>query len=252
MHKTAIRLLSGTSLEGPARRTYAFGRRHIPAKLLSPEAAKSLAYDRMTLNIASQTLANGGSSIDIGAHEGKILQSLVKFSFGPHWAFEPMPAFAERLRRRFPGVNVNEAALGDSSGKVEFRYLPHASAYSSLLNRPEIEQGQVVRQLYVKLCKLDDCIPQTAQVKFVKIDVEGVEAAVLRGGRLLLSRCKPVTIFECAPASLPECVAALEGTGLRISFLADFMAGIQRSTDEIVRIGRERGEYYYVAAPERH
>ena len=40
-------------------------------------------YDRMTLQIASQALANGGGSIDIGANEGEILRHLIRMSLGP-------------------------------------------------------------------------------------------------------------------------------------------------------------------------
>jgi len=49
--------------------------------------------------------------VDIGAHEGEILKWLVRLSPGPHWAFEPIPACAARLRRRFPDVTVEQAAL---------------------------------------------------------------------------------------------------------------------------------------------
>jgi hypothetical protein len=49
-------------------------------------------------------------------------------------------------------------------------------------------------------------------------------------------------------SELPSCVAALEGTGLDVSFLADFLERTYLPAEEVMRTGRERGEYYYVAS----
>ena len=247
LHKHAAVLLSGTPLEAPMRRAYNATRSHLPERFLSENTVKARNYDVMTLQIAREALASGGSSIDVGAHEGDILRHLVKYSPGPHWAFEPIPSFAKRLRRRFPAVTVEPIALGDSNGSAEFHFLPGAAAYSSLLDRPEIERGQVIERLTVHVRTLDDYLPADVEIAFVKIDVEGAESAVLRGAHALLRRCQPVTVFECASAKLPDCIDALQGTGLHVSFLADLLAGTTRDHDEVARLGRERGEYYYVA-----
>jgi FkbM family methyltransferase len=201
----------------------------------------------MTVQIARQALSDGGSAIDVGAHEGTVLQHLVKYSPGPHWAFEPIPSFAARLQRRFPKVAVEPIALSDSSGQAEFNFLPGAAAFSSLLERAEIKNGQLVKRLTVQVRTLDDYLPADATIAFLKIDVEGAEPSVLRGARHLLRRCQPVTVFECGSARLPECIDALQGTEMRVSFLADFLAGLTRPEEEVASLGRERGEYYYVA-----
>lgn len=240
-------LLSGSPLESPIRRTYNAITTHIPASLLSEAALKGRNYDVMTLQIAQRTLCNGGSAIDVGAHEGGILRHLVKYSPGPHWAFEAIPSFAARLQRRFPNVTVEPIALSDSNGYAEFRFLPGAAAYSSLLKRTEIENGQLVKQVTVQVRALDDYLPPDANVAFLKIDVEGAEASVLRGARLLLRRCQPVTVFECGSSKLPDCIDALQEAGMRVSFLADFLEGVTRPEEQVVSLGRERGEYYYVA-----
>ncbi len=249
MREYVTTLLSGTFLEGPARRTYTASHALIPDRLLPPEAVKSRDYDRMTLRIAGIALADGGSAIDIGAHEGDILRHLVRMSPGPHWAFEPIPAFAARLCRRFPGVTVDQAALSDHGGEAEFRFMPGAAAYSSLLVRPEIEDSHAVRRLTVQVRRLDDCIPEGIRVAFIKIDVEGAESTVLRGARELLRRCRPVVVFECASAKLSSCVAAMEGTGLEVSLLADYLAGVRRPAGEVLRAAQERDEFYFAASP---
>jgi hypothetical protein len=116
-----------------------------------------------------------------------------------------------------------------------------------LLERTEIENGQLVRPVTVQVRALDDYLPPDANIAFLKIDVEGAEASVMRGARLLFRRCQPVTVFECGPSKLPDCIDALQGTGMRVSFLADFLAGVTRPEEEVVTLGREHGEYYYAA-----
>jgi FkbM family methyltransferase len=247
LHKKVAVLLSGSPVEGPIRRAYNASSAHIPARFLSKAKLKGRNYDVMTLQIARQALSNGGSAIDVGAHEGTVLRHLVKYSRGPHWAFEPIPLFAARLQRSFPDVMVEPIALSDSNGQAEFHFLPGAAAYSSLLERTRIENDQIVKRVTVQVRALDDYLPPDVNIAFLKIDVEGAEASVLRGARLLLRRCQPVTVFECASAKLPDCIDALQGTGMRVSFLADFLVGVTRPEAQVASFGRERGEYYYVA-----
>jgi FkbM family methyltransferase len=247
LHKQIAILLSGSPVEGPIRRAYNATNARIPARFMSESALKGRNYDVMTLQIARQVLRNGGGVIDVGAHEGTVLQHFVKYSSGPYWAFEPIPSFAARLQRRFPDVKVEPIALSDSNGQAEFHFLPGAAAYSSLLERTEIENGQLVKRLTVQVRTLDDYLSPDVNIAFLKIDVEGAEASVLRGARLLLRRCRPVTVFECTPSKLPDCIDALQGTGMRVSFLADFLAGVFRPEEQVVSLGRERGEYYYAA-----
>lgn len=251
MRKQIVLWLTGSPLEGISRRAYSALWGCVPDTFLSAAALKGRDYDRMTIRIAARTLSNGGAAVDVGAHQGDILKALVKMSPGPHWAFEPLPAFATRLRKRFPSVTVVQAALSDYRGTAEFRFLPGAAAYSSLHVRPQIEADQPVQSLSVQVCRLDDCIPEDVQVAFLKIDVEGAEAAVLRGATQLMRRCQPVVVFECASAGLPACVSALEGTGLHVSFLADFLEDTARPLDEVIRAAKERDEYYYVASTKR-
>jgi FkbM family methyltransferase len=249
MRKRIVMLLSGTPLERVAWSAYTACRDRVPAAMISPGAAKARGYDRLTIEIARSALRGSGNSIDVGAHYGSILKGLVKLSpGGSHWAFEPIPNLAKQLRKKFPGVTVSEFALSDYSGNTEFNFLPGSPAFSSLLSRPSVEAGEQVLQLRVDVRRLDDCIPENLPIAFIKVDVEGAEAAVLRGASKLLERHKPVVVFECAPAKLEECAFALDGAGLSISLMADYLAGKRRGHQEVLALGRESGEYYYVAS----
>jgi FkbM family methyltransferase len=249
MREKAVMLVSALPFERQVWSTYNACRNRIPATMVSPWAAKARIYDRLTIEIARRVLSGGGNSIDVGAHHGSILKALVKFSpGGSHWAFEPIPGLARQLSKRFPNVTVSQVALSDYTGSTEFYFLPGSPAHSSLLRRTAAESGRTVRQLQVDVRRLDDCIPEETPIAFIKIDVEGTEDHVLRGAARLLDRHKPVVVFECAPAKLGDCVPALESAGLRVSLLADHLAGRRRTLSDLMKAGHDRGEYYYVAS----
>jgi FkbM family methyltransferase len=249
VRKQAVTLVSGAPFERFIWRTYNACRSCIPAAALPPAAARARAYDRMTVEIARRALSGSGNSIDVGAHYGSILKELVRISpAGSHWAFEPIPHLARQLHKGFPAVMVCQLALSDYTGSTEFRFLPGSPAYSSLIARPQVEAGQLVRSLRVLVRQLDDCIPEQVPIAFIKIDVEGAEPEVLRGAAGLLRRDHPVVVFESAPARVAECADTLAGAGLHLWFLADYLAGRRRELPELLTTGRERGEYYYVAS----
>lgn len=249
VREKVMKLLAGGPLEWPARDAYYRWVNFAPRVVLGSNAAQGRTYDRLTVQIAAQALAAGGGCIDVGANAGQILRKLLRVSpDGLHWAFEPIPRYTERLRRKFPEVTVSGAALSDHTGVADFHYYPGDPAYSSLLNRPRIADGKRGRTLRVNVQRLDDCIPENMPVRFIKIDVEGAEDAVLRGATRTLSECRPVVVFECDPANLDNCVPVLEQAGLRISLLADYAVGVKLDSDEAMQAGRERGEFYYVAS----
>jgi FkbM family methyltransferase len=250
MRKQMIGLLAGGPLEWVGREIYYMGIEIVPDRFLPPKVIQGRDYDRLTIRIARKALAGGGNSIDVGANAGHILKSLVSISpSGSHWAFEPIPRFAVHLRKQFPAVTVRQLALSDRAGLMDFHFLPRDPAYSSLLTRPEIEAGQEVKLLPTEVRELDDCIPDDTSIAFIKIDVEGAEAEVLRGAVRLLQRCKPVVVFECSTTILKDCVPTLERAGLHVSLLADYVAGVKRDIDELMMIAQEQDEFYYVASP---
>jgi FkbM family methyltransferase len=245
-----VHMVVGTPLEGPARNAARLSRRWRGR----PETGQSPAdvrYDALTLEIARRVMGPTSCSVDIGAHWGDILKHLVEIApEGHHFAFEPIPFLAKRLRRRFPRVDVRQLALSESPGEAEFRMVEESAAESSLFRRSEREAGRHVRLLRVRVSSLDEELPADVRPAFVKLDVEGAEQLVLAGARRVLAEAQPVVVFECASRTLPE-FAFLEELGYRIAFLDDFLRGpVDRSFDATCRIASERGEYYFVAFPE--
>ena len=136
----------------------------------------------------------GGTALDIGANHGVYSYFMVKH-FGRVVAFEPQPACCETLRS-WAGdrVEVRSIALSDRDG-------------TSVLSVPVVDgvamtgyarlgdtasSGNVTMDVPVE--RLDD--QKLTDVRFVKIDVEGHELSVLRGGDELLARDRPMLLVE--------------------------------------------------------
>jgi FkbM family methyltransferase len=154
-------------------------------------------YDEWSAEIIRRVLGPDDVALDVGANEGSILSALVNQApGGAHHAFEPIPSLAARLRERFPHVRVHELALSDENGQSEFHHVVTNPSYSGLRRRRYDRPGERVELIRVETARLDDVLPLDTVVRLVKIDVEGGELGVLRGGVKLLSACRPYILFE--------------------------------------------------------
>ncbi|MBI4468792.1 MAG: FkbM family methyltransferase [Acidobacteria bacterium] len=244
------RLVIDTPLEPAARRVWHWLRTLRPREL-SPAEQKALAYDRLTIEVAKRVLAPTSNCIDVGAHEGTILRQLVGLApAGTHYAFEPLPYYAKRLRKAFPQVRVMERALSDEPGQSKFRYVLSAPQCSGFERRPYDTYEEWVKTISVRVDRLDDLIPAEFPVRFIKVDVEGAECKVFRGARKLLSAKRPFVAFELGhdPESVFEELAGQ--AGLRISLLHDWLGGRpcldrERFMDQV-----RGGSYFFLAHPQ--
>lgn len=233
----------GSRLEDPAYRAW---------HSLTGSSAVNTRYDLLTVQVMRRVLTATGTAVDVGAHRGTILRHMLTLApGGRHFAFEPLPAFAAGLRRRFPSVEVHEVALDDHPGQAVFHHVVTNPSYSGLRRRPYPDAEDVVQPLTVRTARLDDLVPPDAPVQFVKIDVEGSELSVLRGARRLLRRWRPVVVLEHGRAGADvtrQVFAELESDGLGLyqpeAWLA---AGPPLGRDDFVEAVAE-GSFCFVAA----
>lgn len=139
--------------------------------------------------------------IDVGVHLGSMLSRMTQLApRGRHIGFEPVPYKAKWLRRKFPEVEVHEAALSTEPGEVRFFINTTRSGYSGLGRH--IEPGDQVQEIAVKKARLDDFIPHGHEIGFIKIDVEGHELNVMNGATRILTENRPVVLFESTYSAL--------------------------------------------------
>lgn len=137
--------------------------------------------------------ASPGLILDIGANIGNHA-----LFFAPHarevWAFEPNLRTAALLEVNAvlaPNVRVFKLGLSDHAGTATL----HVPADN--LGMATLQPGASGHPVACTLQRLDDLPGLHANpVVLVKIDVEGHEAAALRGGLQMLQRDRPVVVFE--------------------------------------------------------
>ncbi len=161
------------------------------------DLTRNLAYDRMTRSILEKCLTSSSNCIDIGAHEGEMLEEFLRFApEGQHWAFEPLPVYFEELKLRFRQVEVLPYALSDSHTTSSFQYVVDAPAYSGLKRRSYDTHDPQIDEIQVDVRTLDEIIPSDSVVDFMKVDVEGAEMQVFLGARGTINRNLPTILFE--------------------------------------------------------
>jgi FkbM family methyltransferase len=137
----------------------------------------------------------GGTALDIGANHGVYSYFMVRH-FDRVVAYEPQPACIETLQS-WAGdrVEMRAVALSDHAGESTLSIpVAHGVALTGYARLDDSAAPASGLQLEVPIERLDD--QDLSDVRFVKIDVEGHELPVLRGGERLLVRDSPVLLVE--------------------------------------------------------
>jgi FkbM family methyltransferase len=115
---------------------------------------------------------------------------------GRHHAFEPLPHLSTKLKAHFPTACVHNFALSDRPGQALFYHVVNAYGYSGLRKRTKERPGDQIEEFVVPVSTLDETLPNDQAVDLIKVDVEGAELQVFRGGRRTLAACRPHLLFE--------------------------------------------------------
>ncbi|HET6226331.1 MAG TPA: FkbM family methyltransferase [Bacteroidia bacterium] len=222
------------------------------------DLTKNLEYDRLTKAIMKQCIHPNSNCIDVGCHKGELLDVMLAHSpKGTHFAFEPLPHLFDQLKVKYKEkATVYPYALSDVTGTSTFQYVKNAPAYSGIQKRKYAMETPDIEQISVELKTLDGLIPPDVKIDFIKIDVEGGEFGVLKGGKQLLKKYKPVVIFESGlgasdyygtkPGELFQFLSA--EIGLQISTLKSFIKNKGPLTQtEFEAHFNNNTEYYFIA-----
>jgi FkbM family methyltransferase len=183
---------------------------HIPL-LYSEDLGKTVlikgSFEAAEISAIVASAEPGSCVADVGANVGLFSIALARkvAPAGKVFAFEPLPANAERLRRncennRVSTVIVYQVALAEHDGVIALR-LGSDPAYGSTV---EVRPGKASGETLTVTCRTLDGVWREAgrpRMSAVKIDVEGAELSVLSGARELLAECGPVLLIEAASTS---------------------------------------------------
>jgi len=145
---------------------------------------------------------NINTIIDVGANEGQFAKDISRvFPSAVIYCFEPLPLTYEKLRSwaedGHPQIRTFNLALGEEEGKVEmYQHVEHSPSSSILIATDEcVELFPKVRRrqrITVNATTLDKMFGDKSDLLnpeiLIKLDVQGFEGRVLRGGTQTLRK----------------------------------------------------------------
>ncbi len=209
----------------------------------------------------------GDLVFDIGAHVGNRSRVLARLG-ARVVALEPQPLFAGFLARTLPAsVTLRREAVAAAPGRMMLRVSSRHPTVTTLSAdwigtvspTPGFAGVSWDGEVEVEVTTLDRMIAEHGHPRFVKIDVEGMEAEILAG----LSEAPPVVAVEYLPAALDVARASID----RLEALGDYRfnrvvgenhrfadewmdaAATSARLGEVTADGRS-GDLYAVLAPE--
>lgn len=168
-------------------------------------------------------IPRGGTILDIGANHGKFAKNFAALHDRSCkvWCFEPLEynyTLLQTIVRPFSNVRIFKLALSDRTGTADLflpvkttsrRILPGSAhlGVESNANHFGTSTAPDVARITIPTDTLDAVAAREnlSALDFIKIDVEGAEGLVFRGGRATLSRFKPPIYTELQPGR-PECL----------------------------------------------
>jgi|EndMetStandDraft_8_1072994.scaffolds.fasta_scaffold49204_2 FkbM family methyltransferase len=164
------------------------------------------------------------TAIDVGANHGDYSAVLVGLARDVI-AVEPNPAVVRVLEARLGDeirrkrLQLVRGAFGSEAGTARL-FIPDSGSALGSLDAPPIATGGKAIEVLVR--RLDD-LARGRRVGFIKIDVEGYEAAVLRGGMAVISESRPTLLIEIEErhrkGALEEVCGLLKPLGYRGFYL---------------------------------
>lgn len=182
-----------------------------PFDLVMSSYVRDRAYCQTFVDLITHRLLQGrpGTFLDIGANIGLVTVPVARDSIARVHAFEPEPRNFDFLSRNVQAnglaerVTLHHAALVAEGGVVPFE-LSEDNLGDHRIRRPHRlprdKFNEAARQVIeVSGCRLDDLVEAEALPRplVVKMDVQGAELEVVRGGRAVFERCDYLLTEYC-------------------------------------------------------
>jgi FkbM family methyltransferase len=160
-------------------------------------------FEQEELNFVKNILKNGDVFIDIGANVGlfSLIASQCVGKEGQVIAFEPAPTTFNRLLENqelnnIKNIDARNIGLSDELGELLF-YVSD-TGFDAWNSFAPSTNNKLQKQIAVRVTNLDYELQNLdkAKIKLVKIDVEGWEKYVLKGGEKFFKNFSPIVMVE--------------------------------------------------------
>lgn len=159
-----------------------------------------LDHDQNMLPLVLPHIPKGGTVIDAGAYVGDHTCAYLEAvgSDGKVLAFEPNPEAFECLEHNCPKALCLDHGLGKKCALASFQLDAGNIGGSTIAFKKRVCTGEII----VRVSDIDHV--ELPTLDFIKIDVEGMEEDVLRGGLKNISLHHPVMLIEINQQALAK------------------------------------------------
>lgn len=180
--------------------------------------------------------------IDIGANNGQFLK--VAHHFFPEafiYSFEPIPRLFQRLNKfKSQNIDVLNIAVGSSIGEFDFHLnsYSHVSSFLDISKENKTYPKDSIETIRVKQDTLDNLSKSLVirGITLLKLDVQGYEMEVLKGGantikthiNYIIVEANFVKLYENQP-TFTELNSYLNELGFELKTMLDFNFGKDKS-----------------------
>ena len=160
------------------------------------------SFEKETFSFFKKLVKPNMTIIDIGGNIGlfSLTASATMDDSGKIYAFEPAEEVFNDFQKNielnnFKNIQLIKKGVADKSGEISFN-ICEDNAYNSINLTP---MNKIVRKITIKTVSLDDfCAKEEIKkIDIIKIDTEGAEFMVLKGGEKTLTKeDAPILIME--------------------------------------------------------
>lgn len=170
---------------------------------------ETFIHQNQIINTIKEHKIKFNKIIDIGSHNGIYIKKFLKVSKNASiYAFEPQDYFYNKILNKFPQNNVKlfNLALGntDSIKNIKIPSITSTMSLSEInkdsrhnrLKKKFFESSLNNNYQKIKIKKLDEILPENQDFDIIKIDVEGYELNVIKGGINTIKNSKLLIVEE--------------------------------------------------------
>lgn len=163
------------------------------------------AYEPGTNVVLESQLEAGDWVVEAGANTGTetLLISRLVGDNGKILAFEPVPHVVSKLKQNLDlngikNADVKALALGDSAKEISFYIYPQDHPNQGMGSK--VLENSGLEKITVFQTTLDSLSDEgtLSRIDFLKMDVQGAELDILRGGFNCISKYRPKVFLEAA------------------------------------------------------
>ncbi len=183
----------------------------LPSGAAITNALTAGTYERITLEVVCELVAEHDVCFDVGGHYGYFTLSLAKLARrGQVHTFEPVPQHADRIkeaaiRSGLEHVVVHQVAVAGEVGQMVLSHsvgdlgddsMAYLETYGGVETPAAKEHYSRFSRTSVQTVTLDSLLGEGLRPQFIKIDAEGAEVEILKSALQMIGQTRPRMLIE--------------------------------------------------------